>query len=356
MIFSKKAFLVGTKSSFICLIYKSEYMRTRISEIIQKYFQNKQSKKVKKVFASWIKRESNKEEKETAFSEIWDNLNVEADRSTEKSFDKLLATIQAANPTTGKVRIQLIRRFSRIAAIIMLPILSVGVTYYFMKDSVKIDYQVQLVECIVPNGETRTITLPDSSVVKVNSGSVLIYPSLFTNSRDIFLNGEAYFTVTKDETKPFIVKTTDMDIEVLGTVFNVNAYTDSEKTSTTLESGKINVKIKNTHQDQVILTPDECLTYNRSTGLFEKSSIKVENAIAWTEGNMVIQSMTINEVIKFVERKYAMKVYLNSNKYDYERITMKVKSDESIQEFMDVLKFLVPQLKYKIEKESLYIY
>ncbi|GAB6122420.1 FecR family protein [Dysgonomonas termitidis] len=331
-------------------------MSTRIHEIIQKYFQNNQSKKVKKVFASWIKRESNKEEKETAFNEIWDNLNIEADRSTEKSFDKLLTTIQATNPTSGKERIPLIRRFSRIAAIIMLPILSVGVTYYLMKDSVKIDNQVQLVECIVPNGETRTITLPDSSVIKVNSGSVLIYPKQFSDSRDIFLNGEAYFTVTKDETKPFIVKTTDMDIEVLGTVFNVNAYTDSEKTSTTLESGKVNVKIKNINQDQVILIPDECVTYNRSTGLFEKSSIKVENVIAWTEGNMVIQSMTINEIIKFVERKYAMEVFLNSNKYDHERITMKVKSDESINEFMDVLKFLVPQLKYKIENNKLYIY
>jgi len=331
-------------------------MSTRIHEIIQKYFQNNQSKKVKKVFASWIKRESNKDEKETAFNKIWDNLNIEADRSTEKSFDKLLTTIQATNPTSAKERIPLIRRFSRIAAIIMLPILSVGITYYIMKDSVKIDNQVQLVECIVPNGEIRTITLPDSSVVKVNSGSVLIYPQQFSDSRDIFLNGEAYFTVTKDEAKPFIVKTTDMDIEVLGTVFNVNAYTDSEKTSTTLESGKVNVRIKNTNQDQVILTPDECVTYNRSTGLFEKSSIKVENAIAWTEGNMVIQSMTINEVMKFVERKYAMEVFLNSNKYDHERITMKVRSDENINEFMDVLKFLVPQLKYKIENDKLYIY
>lgn len=331
-------------------------MSTRIHEIIQKYFQNNQSKKVKKVFASWIRRDSNKEEKETAFMGVWDNLDIQADTSTEKSFDKLLSTIQVTNPVRRKEHVPFIRKFSRVAAIIMLPILSVGITYYIMKDSVKIDNQVQLVECIVPNGEIRTITLPDSSVVKVNSGSVLIYPQQFSGSRDIFLNGEAYFTVTKDETKPFIVKTTDMDIEVLGTVFNVNAYTDSEKTSTTLESGKVNVRIKNTNYDQVILTPDECVTYNRSTGLFEKSSIKVENAIAWTDGNMVIQSMTINEVIKFVERKYAMEVFLNSNKYDHERITMKVRSDENINEFMDVLKFLVPQLKYKIENDKLYIY
>lgn len=328
---------------------------SRIRQIITEYLKNNYPDSVKKSFVLWLKNKRSSKEKEDILMDVWDNIPVETGLQAEAAFAQIenrLFHTQTRQP----VKKSLYTKLYRIAAVIMLPILSVGITYYLMKNSVQLDNQVQLVECIVPNGEVRTITLPDSSVVIVNSGSILIYPQQFTGSRDIFLNGEAYFTVTKDESKPFIVKTTDMDIEVLGTVFNVNAYTDNENTSTTLESGKVNVMIKNAHHDRVILDPDECVTYNRSTGLFEKTSVKVKNATAWTEGNMVIQSKTIDEVIKFIERRYDMKVHLNSNKYDNERITMKVKKDESINDFMEVFKFLVPQMKYKIENDKLYIY
>ena len=331
-------------------------MSTRIREIIQKYFQNNQSKKIRRTFSSWVKDESNKEEKETAFVEIWDTLDIQADSSTEKSFNKLLSTIQATDIVVQKKHSPFIHKLLRIAAIIMLPILSVGITYYLMKDSAKIEHDVKLVECIVPNGEIRTIILPDSSIVKVNSGSILIYPQKFSNSRDIFLNGEAYFTVTKDKTKPFIVKTSELDVEVLGTIFNVSAYTDNDNSSTTLESGKVNVKFKNTDKEPVILHPDEQIVYNKNLKSVEKKNVKIENTIAWTEGNMIIQSMSINEVVKIIERKYAVTVYLNSNKYQHERITMKVTDGETVTEFMLILQYLVPQLKYKINDDKLYIY
>jgi ferric-dicitrate binding protein FerR (iron transport regulator) len=330
------------------------FMLLTVREIIQEYFNKNHSERVQKEFTNWMNDTTNESEKDESLKNIWDGLNIAADESTKASFETLQTKMDIVSVSKSH-KIPLVRKLLRIAAIIILPVLFAGITYRMMKNTTT-NEDVKLVECIVPNGEMRTVTLPDSSVVKVNSGSILIYPQHFANTRDIYLNGEAYFTVTKDKTKPFIVKTSDMDVEVLGTVFNVSAYTDSENTSATLESGKVNVRFKNTDKEPVILNPDEQVTYNKSTGAVEKKIVNVENTIAWTDGNTIIQSMPISEVVKIIERKYAMKVYLNSNNYEQERITMKMTDDETVTDFMLVLQYLVPQLKYKIENDKLYIY
>lgn len=332
---------------------------SKIREIIQDYFHHNYSERVRKEFAIWHKDSKDAGDKEAAIKETWDEideLDLRANESTERSYENLILVIQASNIFRKRRKHLFKHRLSRIAAILLLPVISVGVTYLIMKDLPASREGISLIECIVPDGEMRTVILPDSSVVKVNSGSILIYPQKFTTSRDVFLNGEAYFTVARNETKPFVVKTTDMDVKVLGTIFNISSYADSESSTATLERGKIDVRFKNRDEESVILLPNERITYCRSSGLIEKRSVKVENEIAWIEGGLIIQQMTIEEIIKVIERKYAMKVYLNSSHYEKERITMKVIHGETITEFMEVLQYLLPQLKYKITNDRLFIY
>lgn len=329
-------------------------MSTNPRQIIQRYFSGSYPRKVIKKFTIWLKESSGSVEKESILKEIWDDINIQADETTEKSFETLQTTIQSTVPPVQKL--PFIYKLSRIAAVLLLPIISIGITYYIMSKSVPVDNEIKLVECIVPDGEIRTITLPDSSIVTINSGSILIYPQQFISCRDVFLNGEAYFSVTRDEAKPFVVKTTDMDVEVLGTIFNISSYSDSENSATTLEKGKVSIRFKNTGRESMILLPEEQLIYNRNSGSIEKNTINIENTIAWTEGNLIIQSMSIDDVIKVIKRKYGMKVYLNSSNYKDEKITMKAIHGENITEFMAVLELLVPQLKYKIEDDKLYIY
>ena len=329
-------------------------MSIRIYEIIQKYFNNNYSDGAQKKFVSWLKNFVDDKERDDALYNIWNELDIPADETTERSFESLHIKIKEQVTLLSKKSLRL--RLLRIAATLMLPIIATGITYWVMKDLKSTNENIVLVECIVPDGEIRTITLPDSTIVKVNSGSILIYPQQFTNNREVYLNGEAYFAVTNDETKPFIVKTTDMDIEVLGTVFNVYAYTDSENSSTVLQEGKVNVRLKSGNKESVILYPAEQITYNRNSGMVEKNIAKIENVIAWTDGNMVISGKPMIDVIKIIERKYAMKVYLNSSTYENERITMKITDGEDITEFMSVLQYLIPRLKYKIDDNKMYIY
>lgn len=333
-------------------------MFTRIREIIEKYVNNNYSERVQKEFISWLKDPADEVDKDSAMKDIWNRLTVQADQSTEESYKQLRNVIQSSVPAIVPERKTGLFVHTRllVAAILLLPLISAGVTYVLMKSPAAGNERIDLVECIVPNGEIRTIVLPDSSVVKINSGSTLIYPRRFTGSRDIFLSGEAYFFVTKNETMPFVVKTTDMDIEVLGTVFCISSYTDNESSSTTLESGKVTVKIKNTPGEPVALLPNEQVTYHRASGAITKENVKIEHVIAWTSGNLVVQRLSMDEIVKVIERKYAMKVYLNSTNYRNELITIKITNNETVSEFMSILKQLVPQLKYRIEEEKLFIY
>jgi ferric-dicitrate binding protein FerR (iron transport regulator) len=354
-LFKKNHIGPGENEGLPVIYINRKDMPTKIHEIIRQYFNNNYSDCTQKEFMFWIKGTTDDIEKDAAFRSIWDELDILPDQSTEKSFDTLRTKMHTASYFIPP-KISLIQKLLRIAAILILPLITAGITYWAMKDIGTTDKCAKFVECIVPDGEIRTVTLPDSSVVKVNSGSILIYPQRFTDTRDIFLSGEAYFTVTKDETRPFIVKTSDMDVEALGTVFNVSAYTDSKNLSASLESGKINVVFKNMNKEPVILLPDEQVTYNKSSGLIEKKTVKIENIIAWIKGNIVIQSMSVNEVVKIIERKYAVKVYLDPDKYRNERITIKIMPEESVNDFMAVLQYLIPRLKYKIENDTVYIY
>jgi ferric-dicitrate binding protein FerR (iron transport regulator) len=331
---------------------KRKNIMSKTRQIIAEYFNNIYPDHVQRNFAFWLNEKKDREEKDQILREVWDELSVEADPSTEESFRKLQSRILSNKNKTK--RFLSFHKLSRIAAILLLPLLSMTVWLYLQKNTPSGD--VKLIECMVPNGETWSLILPDSSTVQLNSGSILVYPQHFGKTRNVYLNGEAYFSVVHKDKQPFIVTASDLEIEVLGTVFNVSSYIDSENSSATLEQGKISVRLKNSVHSPVILTANERLTYNRISGLTEKQTVEVDKITAWTKGNILVQGMSMDEIAKIIERKYALKVYLNLSRYENEKITMKFTDGEDINEFMHVLRYLIPNLRYKMEDDKLYIY
>ncbi|HHV84296.1 MAG TPA: DUF4974 domain-containing protein [Petrimonas sp.] len=328
---------------------------SKVRQIIETYIKNTPSNSVQRNFALWLKEERNEEEKNQILTELWDNLDIEANPSTEKSFQKLQSRIATKTHRANSASV-FIRKLFRVAAILILPLLSAIFTYTYLKKDTVSTEEIKFIECIVPNGEIRDLTLPDASQVRLNAGSILVYPEHFGKTRAVYLNGEAYFSVAKHNKQRFIVNTADMAIEVLGTVFNVCSYPDSKSSSITLESGKVNVCFEQTGIQPEILVPNEQISYDRSSKQVKKQTVKTENAIAWTKGNIIIQSMSIDEIVKTIERKYNKCVYLNSHRYSDEKITMKLDNEESITDFMNILQNIIPGLQYKIESDKLYIY
>ena len=151
-------------------------------------------------------------------------------------------------------RLYPVRTFAAAAAVVLL-CLSVWAAYLYM--------QPVSIQTVTTLAETRTILLPDGTSVTLNHYSSLSYPKQFkSDNREVELSGEAYFEVSKSKKHPFIVQTETIDVQVLGTHFNVDAYPDNPDVKTTLLTGSVAVSNKN-NSVHMVLKPNEVAIYNK---------------------------------------------------------------------------------------------
>lgn len=244
-------------------------------------------------------------------------------------------------------------RWGQVAAVILVPLLSVFLSWWYVeKQAVG---EVEWVECFVPDGEIRSVVLPDHSVVTLNSGSSLFYPSKFKGKqRNVYLSGEAKFSVCSNKKQPFWVKTGDLAIEALGTVFNVASYSSNQEVSATLVEGKIRVDVQSC-QASFILNPEEQILYNRQTGKIDRKRVRTDFVLAWEKGQMVFQGASLYAVINEIERRYGVDVYLNAKGLSEEKLTVKFLHDESLEDILYTLQQIIAGFKYRIEGNKVYI-
>jgi len=165
--------------------------------------------------------------------------------------------------------------------------------------------EVSLNTLIVPKGKRSSLTLADGTKVWINSGSVLKFPTKFDAlKRDIWVEGEIYIEVEKDESRPFHVNTPRMMVEVVGTQFNVTAYNEDTEHSIVLVEGCVDV---NTSKEKARLTPHQKLSYSSDKISVEK--INVEDYISWKEGYLQFTSEPLSAVLKRLSRYYDIPIY-----------------------------------------------
>lgn len=165
-------------------------------------------------------------------------------------------------------------------------------------------------QLIVPRGGEYRITLSDGTRVWLNAASVLTFPHVFSgNERRVRLTGEAFFEVSPDTVCPFIVTTDYMDIEVLGTSFNVSVYKDEEIAHTTLVKGS--VKVRTAQQAARMLKPNEqaCLVGNRMT----VKEVNTRQFTSWIDGKFMFCNTTLEEISKQISRWYDVDVFFSSD-------------------------------------------
>ena len=242
----------------------------------------------------------------------------------------------------------------RIAAVLIIPILSVTASYLYIRNYYS---EPEMIQCFVAEGDTQELTLPDGSKVNINSGSLLLYPKEFKgDTRSIYLVGEGNFSVKKDKAHPFIVKTSHLKVEALGTKFNVQAYSESEKIITTLENGAIKVDKINEDNNSFILAPDEQLEYNLRTGTFEKRVINAANYSGWTKGELNFINLPLKEILSTIQREYAVQFVINPRLFTPDLYTIKFNQHENIDNIMRILTLTVGGLNYEIEDNIITIH
>lgn len=231
------------------------------------------------------------------------------------------------------------------AAVVLMALASTLSVYIY--DSQNRNGRDVLCETVVPFGSQTMIILPDSSVVVLNSGSVLKYPATFgKKERNVYLAGEGYFKVTKNKEKAFQVYAGDTRIKVTGTIFNVRSYPDNIQTEIDLIEGGVNVSVG---EKDVFLKPNERALYNRKSGTLERQVYETYKSALWTTGKLSFVNASFREILKEIERKYNVKIHVVSQRVDGEYFSGTIHADMTLQE---VFNFIDVDKKYCFENSG----
>lgn len=316
----------------------------KINKIVKKYLSNRFSPSTEEKVQKWLIKDENTEDKEQASVEFWDALKDFSDANTYSALERVNSRIGYKKQI---VRLPLYKKLSRIAAV-LLPLFLVAGGYLYYQSA-----QSKMIEIYVAYGEEKYLMLPDSSEVWINSGTTFKYPENFQKDRrTVYLDGEAYFSVRKDEAKPFVVTAELLDVKVLGTQFNVQAYSNDEKTITTLTSGKVAVQTK-TYADK-ILKPNEQLVFDNKTSEISITEIPSDETTSWMKGQLVFMNASLDEIFKTLERKFNKPIINNSGIPEGNLYTIKFLKGESLNEVLDVLNDMV-NIKYQINSNQIVI-
>jgi len=265
--------------------------------------------------------------------------------------DKVHHRINLQHYQKPKSRIQkLILTVSKIAAILIIGLL-IGISVQYLKKAEPVYFT-----SIAPKGSVSQMVLPDNSIVYLNAGSQLKYTvEGLKRKREVFLDGEAWFDVTRNEEKPFVVHTPFYDVHVLGTQFNVKAYKTDTEIVTTLEEGSVQIASSENFKmaENKTLRPGEQLVYSLLKKAIEVKKVETRMFTAWKDNKLIFINMNLKELFVLLERKYGVDIEVTNDlilNYHYDG-TIK---DETILEVLDLLKETLP-IKYKIEGQTILI-
>lgn len=213
---------------------------------------------------------------------------------------------------------------------------------------------------IVPRGKIFKIILSDGTKVWLNAETEISFPQKFLateDTRTVVLDGEAFFEVAHNKDKPFIVKSNDLEIEVLGTRFNVSSYANNDQISTTLVEGSVKINHSNDSKDSIaglILKPSYQAAFNKKTEKLEAIKVNTNDFTAWMDNKILFKNEPFKDLIIKIERTYNVIIINQIPELENERFTGEF-DEESIE---DIIRTFSSRLdfRYKIENKTITIY
>ncbi len=195
-------------------------------------------------------------------------------------------------------------------------------------------------QLVIPYGNRSKITLSDGTTVWLNAGSRLVYPSVFVEkTREVLLFGEAFFEVTENKDRPFVVKTSALAVKVLGTSFNVSAYPDDNAIQTVLEEGSVAIR-KNGAQlfeKDIVLKPNQLASFNKGTNESKVYDVDASYYTVWTKGLLSFDEIELSRVLKKVERYYNVQVNYPDPVLGTTKITGKLDLNRNVEEVFEYI-------------------
>lgn len=259
------------------------------------------------------------------------------EENKNRSYKIVLAYIQSRRKDRWKKNVM---QLLKVAAVVLF-LLSVSFSYYLLNRDMERTKTagMQSYRMEAPLGSQTKLQLPDGSSVHLNSGSVLEYKSSFMmeKKREIYLFGEAYIEVRKDAGRPFIVHTDELNIQVLGTKFNVKSYREDRTVELNLLEGSIKVSFPSGNNGNYLLSPDENLVYDKPSKHISIHKVNARNAAAWTLGKLSFVKTPLIHILKDIERIYNVRFDIHSSQVEKEIFTGRISTKFSIEEILNYI-------------------
>jgi transmembrane sensor len=289
----------------------------------------------------------------------WSNIEKSIDKMGSEEFEGKIIPLDSnsslkkyavyTNPVSRH------NQFYRMAAILALSfMLAVSLNYLNVPkvhtlSEVPIEYQ----EHLAPPGVKSNLTLMDGSKVVLNSGSSLKYAKNFKSDlREIELIGEAYFEVTKDPNRPFIVRTGQVSTQVLGTSLNIKAF-ENEDLEVSLLTGLVEVSVDLEVPRSISLVPGEAIRFKSESQKIQKGGFDKDQVLAWTQKTIVFEQTQMAEIKRVLENWYGVEIqFLNRPARDLE-ISARF-NDQTLKEVLEGLSYSA-RFDYEIEDEKVFL-
>lgn len=309
-----------------------------------------------KLLRDWMLVPENRKTIDTWMHSIW----IEApEKESELTFKQLINTINEQY-SLEKAQIfrfnKTVKLFQQAAAILIIPVILFFVYYAWIR---RPDPVTIYTEAIVPMGQKSEIVLPDSTHIWLNSASRLRYPKEFGSvTREVYLDGEAYFEVKNNGHTPFLVHTSALAVKVMGTKFNVKAYPDDEEVETALLEGEVQLQVLTDlgkdHVKILVVKPGEMINYSRANSSVLKTGFKADETIGWRNNRLIFRDDTFDKLVKKIERWYDVKIIYDKALFRDKRLTVELLQGESLDRLFQIIEKTI-HVNYKIDKQYIYI-
>jgi transmembrane sensor len=334
----------------------------RLHVLMQRYFSEEITLEETKELALMVGFNPDKRHLQQEFESLWHESSEEKSfRLSENDKQQILSSIFAKDKAELKTPQKLSRVFYiRVAAIAasLVLLVSVGVFVSHLladKYSSSIIAKAIPVSPAQPTAYIRNLQLPDRSTVILQKGSTLEMKNDFHgNTREVILNGEAYFDIAHNKEKPFIIHTGDVKTTVLGTAFNIKAWPGQKKITVSVTRGR--VRVENEQRVLAVLTVNQEVQYNIALANAKKIVVPTDKEVAdWTRQDMNFDHSTLAEVAKVLGKRYGMHVEIKDPELSNVVLVTSFSGTESLQNVIDILRDITPNTRFTTNKQELVI-
>jgi transmembrane sensor len=291
-------------------------------ELLNKYCNNSCTETELLNVLEWFRESSLTSEGKSMLFKIWEDTN-EGEVSSEINFNQILDRIHhkvnlsqskatlltTSNNLGGKKGVGFLMIISRVAAILLLPVLVFGLYMYYSYKSEKqllSSFDESYNEVFSSSDAITKVTLMDGSNVWLNHNSSLKYPSVFNgDDRRVELNGEGYFEVASNSKKPFIVKADELEIKAIGTTFNIMSFPEEDMIETSLIDGVVQLQRIDSEGNIIPLLnmkPTDLAAFNKESKKITVRDVNDDRYFSWKEGKLIFNREPMGEVARKLSR------------------------------------------------------